>query len=106
MAFGETVSPGAVGSQYALLTSKRAESGGSPLVNRLDISCLKAWANEPIRLTGQIRLVNHDGEDVACSSVDTSCAPLVELKIGNEVLISTRESLIALRYFAQDLNTH
>lgn len=84
------ISPGADGTSYALKTTKRATTGGSTLVNRMDISCLKAWAGESIRVSGKIRLLNLDGTDVACSSTDLSCAPLVELKLGSTALLSRR----------------
>ena len=88
--FGEVISPGADGTSFALKTTARALSGGSTLVNRVDISCLKGWAGEEIRLRGKIRLLNAEGQDVACSIAEElpSNCPLIQLKLGSEILLS------------------
>lgn len=67
----EIVSPGADSTSYALRTLERVNTGGSVLVNRVDISCLRAWAGESIRLRGKIRLqgATGSGEKVLLFSI-------------------------------------
>lgn len=85
-----TISPGADGTNFALRTTQRTSDfdGGGGLFNRIDISCLKYWAGDFLRLQGKIRLQDANGADVACA--DTDCAPEVKLRLDSEVLVSKR----------------
>lgn len=73
---------GAEDTSWALRTNKVGRHSFFGLWNFVDASCLQSWAGNFIRISGYVRVLNMELQDVACPM--GTCAPEVEFKINGQ----------------------